>query len=500
MLDPVPSTHSHSSSDETRIRLPDEGLAADHTNSFYTRALAEVQSCVLEQVSSPATASFNYLMTHDSLTGLLNRSAFLAELQLRLAPRTGKKQCRGLLIVDLDFFRGVNVGQGIAAGDKALSIVAQRICAGAPSSAVIARLSGVEFAVLADFADVSEAQSAAAELLAELSVPMAVGRTSIEITARIGVSMVRETDTPDRLVSRAGAALHQAKKRGGNRCEMESSAHSDTDDGRMNRRGELRQAIEDGEFCLFYQPQIDLISGQMSGFEALVRWDHPDRGLLAPSAFIDFAEESGLILPLGAWVINAAVAQQVAWHRSASERPPVRMSINISAIQLNDPRLEEMVIEALERHGVAPGLLTLEITEMALTADPDAALRTLEALKALGVRLAIDDFGTGHSSLTYLKRVPIDELKIDRSFIAGLTTDSKDHAIVASCVQLAHATNLIAVAEGVETPAQLLALTELHCDLAQGYFYTRPMSAEDLEPWFIPRPENMRLDESHLVN
>ncbi|GAA1126319.1 hypothetical protein GCM10009582_24550 [Arthrobacter flavus] len=424
----------------------------------------------------------------------------MAELQVRLAQRAGKKQRRGLLLVDLDFFRAVNVGLGIAAGDEALRIVAQRMCAGAHPSAVIARLSGDEFAVLADFADVSEAQSAAAKLLAELSAPMAVGGTSVEITVSIGVSMVRETDIPDRLVGRAGAALHQAKKRGRNRCELESSAHGDPDDGRMNRRGELRRAIEDGELCLFYQPQIDLISGQMNGFEALVRWDHPDRGLLAPSAFIDFAEESGLILPLGAWVINAAVAQQAAWHRSASERPPVRMSINISAIQLNDPRLEEMVTEALERHGVAPGLLTLEVTETALTADPDAALRTLEILKALGVRLAIDDFGTGHSSLTYLKRFPIDELKIDRSFIAGLTTDSKDHAIVASCVQLAHATNLIAVAEGVETPTQLSALTELHCDLAQGYFYTRPMSAEDLEPWFIPRPENMRLDESQLVN
>ena len=500
MLDPVPSTNSHSSSDETPTGLTDEELASDHSSS-YTRALAEVRSCVLEQARNPAQAkvSFDYLMTHDSLTGLLNRGGFLAELQLCLAKRAGRKQRRGLLIVDLDFFRTVNVGLGIAAGDETLSIVAQRIRAAVHPSAVVARLSGVEFAVLADFADAGEAQSVAAELLEALSAPMAVGGTSIEITVSIGVSMASETDNPDRLVGRAAAALHQAKKRGRNRCEVECSMHSDPDDGQLNRRGELRRAIEDGELCLFFQPQIDLVSGQMNGFEALVRWDHPNKGLLAPSAFIDFAEESGLILPLGAWVINAAVAQQAAWHRSAAGRPPVRMSVNISAIQLSDPRLEEMVTEALERHGVAPGLLTLEITETALTADPVAALRTLEILKALGVRLAIDDFGTGHSSLTYLKRFPIDELKIDRSFIAGLTTDSKDHAIVASCIQLAHATNLIAVAEGVEMPAQLHALTELDCDLAQGYFYTRPMSAEDLEPWFIPRPDNMCLGEPQLV-
>ena len=502
MLDPAPRTDSHSSDDENSAAQTHEALAADHRISPYTQALAEVRGCVYEQANNPARAkaSFEYLMTHDSLTGLLNRAGFLTELRLLIAKAAGRKQRRGLLILDLDFFRAINVGLGIAAGDETLNIVAQRIRAAVQPSAVIARLSGVEFAILADFNDAAEAQAVAAELLSVLSAPMTVGGTTIEITVSIGVSMVSETDTPDRLVSRAAAALHHAKKRGRNRCEVECSIHGDPDDGQLNRRGELRRAIEDGDLCLFYQPQIDLVSGQMNGFEALVRWDHPNKGLLAPSAFIDFAEESGLILPLGAWVINAAVAQQAEWHRSASGRSPVRMSINISAIQLNDPRLEEMVTEALERHGVAPGLLTLEITETALTADPVAALRTLEILKALGVRLAIDDFGTGHSSLTYLKRFPIDELKIDRSFIAGLTTDSKDHAIVASCIQLAHATNLIAVAEGVETPEQLHELTGLGCDLAQGYFYTRPMTADDLEPWFIPRPDNQHVNRQQLVD
>ncbi|MBG6181785.1 putative bifunctional diguanylate cyclase/phosphodiesterase [Arthrobacter sp. CAN_A1] len=495
MLDPV-SNESVNEVPAARIH-PDP--VADPSYSSYEHALAEVRRYAIEQAADPETAraSFDHLMTHDSLTGLFNRAGFIAELRVLLAERAAWKRNRGILILDLDHFRSINVGLGIAAGDETLSIVAQRLGAAVRPAAVVARLSGVEFAVVDDFASAAEAQSSATELLSVLSAPMVVGNSTIEITVSIGVAMVSENETPDRLVGRAAAALHQAKKRGRNRCEVE---YDDPDDGEFNRRGELRRAIEDREFRLFYQPQIDLSSGQMNGFEALVRWDHPDRGLLAPAAFIDFAEESGLILPLGAWVIDAAVAQQAEWHRSAPDRPPVRMSINISAIQLNDPRLEEMVTETLFCHNVDPGLLTLEITETALTEDPVAALRTLQILNSLGVRLSIDDFGTGHSSLTYLKRFPIHELKIDRSFIAGLTTDSKDRAIVASCIQLAQATNLIAVAEGVETPDQLHTLMALGCDLAQGYFYTRPMSAEDLEPWFVPRPDNVRLSEHHLIN
>ncbi|MHA7155703.1 putative bifunctional diguanylate cyclase/phosphodiesterase [Arthrobacter sp. TMN-50] len=497
MIDPAPN-ESVNEAPDTRIHADP---TVDHSILSYEQALEEIRRCAIDQATDPETAqaSFDHLMTHDPLTGLLNRAGFLTELRVLLAEPTANERNRAILILDLDHFRAVNVDLGIAAGDETLNVVAQRLAAAVHLPAVIARLSGVEFAVVSDFVGAADAQLLATELLSVLSAPMVVGNSTVEITVSIGVAVANRNETPDRLVGRAAAALYQAKKRGHNRCEVEFG-HDDPDDGRLNRRSELRRAIEDEEFRLFYQPQIDLSNGQMNGFEALVRWDHPDKGLLAPSAFIDFAEESGLILPLGAWVIDAAVAQQAEWHRSAPGRPPVRMSVNISAIQLSDPRLEEVVTAALLRHNVDPGLLTLEITETALTEDPVAALRTLEILNALGVRLAIDDFGTGQSSLTYLKFFPIDELKIDQSFVAGLTTDSKDHAIVASCIQLAHATSLIAVAEGVETQDQLHTLNGLGCDLAQGYFYTRPMSAEDLEPWFAPRPDNVRLGDHCLVN
>nr|WP_253907981.1 bifunctional diguanylate cyclase/phosphodiesterase [Arthrobacter sp. H20] len=445
-------------------------------------------------------ASLEYLVSCDPLTGFLNRAGFLTELRNIFMEGPRKEATIGILIVDVDYFSAINDCLGIAAGDETLTVVAQRLRSTVRPAAMIARVSGDEFAVVDEFVNEEDAFWTANELMAALSFPMCAGGSTIENTVSIGIAMARGSDTPECLLGRAAAAMHQAKRSGRNRFEMESLSDAGQVDVRFKRRSELRRAIEDGELRLFYQPQIDLASGQMNGFEALVRWDHPERGLLDPSAFIDFAEESGLILPLGAWVINAAVAQQAQWHRLSAGRPPVRMSVNISAIQLNDPRLEELVTEALDRHYVAPEFLTLEVTETALTEDPVSALKTLEVLNALGIRLAIDDFGTGHSSLTYLKRFPIDELKIDRSFIAGLTTDSKDRAIVVSCIQLAHATNLIAVAEGVETPDQLHALTGLGCDLAQGYFYTRPMSAEDLEPWFVPRPDTVCLDWQELVD
>lgn len=466
----------------------------------YERALEDVRRGIEAQPTpAAAQAGLTHLMRHDPLTGLVNRTGFLSELWALLAEDGTDQSPVGVLILDIDHFMAVNEGLGIAAGDEALSIVAWRLRSTMSDTAVVARLDGDEFAVVDTFADTAAACQAAALLLAALNAPMIVGGSTLDLSVSIGFAMATSSDTTDGVLGRATTAVNRAKKLGRNRFEVEIGSTKDPTDGRLKRRGELRQAIDDGELLLFFQPQIDLANGQMSGFEALVRWDHPDRGLLDPGSFIDFAEESGLILPLGAWVVNAAVAQQAAWHRSSPGRAPVRMSVNISAIQLNDPHLADIVTAALERHNVAAGLLTLEITETALTVDPESALRTLNALSALGVSLSIDDFGTGHSSLVYLRRFPIDELKIDRSFIAGLTSDTKDHAIVTSCIQLAHATNMSAVAEGVETAGQLEALLGLGCDLAQGYFYTRPMTAVDLEPWFVPRPDNQIMSREQLT-
>lgn len=466
----------------------------------YERALEAVRRSIGGQPTrTAAEAGLAHLMSHDPLTGLVNRTGFLSDLCVLLAESDIEQPSVGVLILDIDHFMAVNEGLGIAAGDEVLSIAAWRLGSTVSDTAVVARLDGDEFAVIDTFVDTAAACQAAASLLAALNAPMIVGESTLDLSVSIGFAMASPGDTADGVLGRATTAVNRAKKLGRNRFEVELPSTKDPTDGRLKRRSELRQAIDDSELLLFFQPQIDLANGQMSGFEALVRWDHPDRGLLDPASFIDFAEESGLILPLGAWVINAAVAQQADWHRSSPGRAPVGMSVNISAIQLNDPHLADIVTAALEQHNVAAGLLTLEITETALTVDPESALRTLNVLSALGVRLSIDDFGTGLSSLVYLRRFPIDELKIDRSFIAGLTSDTKDHAIVTSCIQLAHATNMSAVAEGVETADQLEALLELGCDLAQGYFYTRPMTAVDLEPWFVPRPDNQIMSRQQFT-
>lgn len=499
MLDPA-SDSSPAFSSDTQSTQEYTDFMAGHSARSYVLALEDVRRGISDQPTrAAAEAGLAHLMSHDPLTGLVNRPGFLSDLWVLLAESSANQSSVGVLILDIDHFMAVNEGLGVAAGDEVLRIAAWRLGSTVSNTAVVARLDGDEFAVVDTYADTAAACQVAASLLAALNAPMIIGDSTLDLSASIGFAMAGPGDTADGVLGRATTAVNRAKKLGRNRFEVELASTKDPTDGRLRRRSELRQAIDDDELLLFYQPQIDLANGQMSGFEALVRWDHPDRGLLDPAAFIDFAEESGLILPLGAWVINAAVAQQADWHRSSPGRATVRMSVNISAIQLNDPHLADIVTSALERHKVAAGLLTLEITETALTVDPESALRTLNMLSALGVRLSIDDFGTGHSSLVYLRRFPIDELKIDRSFIAGLTSDTKDHAIVTSCIQLAHATNMSAVAEGVETADQLEALLELGCDLAQGYFYTRPMTAVDLEPWFVPRPDNQILSRQQLT-
>jgi EAL domain-containing protein (putative c-di-GMP-specific phosphodiesterase class I) len=252
---------------------------------------------------------------------------------------------------------------------------------------------------------------------------------------------------------------------------------------RLRALGELRRGINEGALRVHYQPRVDLHTGHTSGVEALVRWQHPTRGLLPPSEFISMAEESGLVRPLGAWVLGETLRQADNWRGEGPGGESLQFAVNLSARQLSDPDLVAMVEGALRLREIDPSLLLLEITETALMADPAGALESLTALKNLGVGLAVDDFGTGYSSLTYLKKFPIDELKIDRSFINGLGADSGDSAIVGSCIGLAHAVGIRAVAEGVETSGQVQTLVDMDCDLAQGYHFARPMPAPLLKEW-----------------
>jgi len=430
-----------------------------------------------------AEADLARLVHHDGLTGLPNRTALEAHLAALLA-RPGCGRDVALLYVGLDHFKVVNDSLGRAAGDELLVLVGERLTAGAPPGAMVARLGGDEFVVVETGGDVQGVTSLAAGLLVSLAVPMTIEGVEIETSASIGAAQSgADSDTAEGLLRNADIAMYRAKARGRNTWELHDGTVSDPAIDRLRLIGELRRGIERGELRVHYQPRIDLATGEMESVEALVRWQHPTRGLLSPAHFIDLAEETGLVRPLGAWVLEEAVRQAVQWRdtRHTTGRTPVEMSVNLSPRQLAAGDVVEVVTGILQRHGLEPALLTLEITETALVTDADAALAALTALKRLGVQLAVDDFGTGYSSLTYLQRFPVDELKIDQSFVAGLGTGPGDTAIVASCVQLAHAIGLRAVAEGVETEDQRRALVELGCDVGQGYLFSRPVPAVDLD-------------------
>lgn len=421
------------------------------------------------------------LAMHDALTGLPNR----AGLKMALEPLLGgsSKGTLAVLFLDLDHFKAVNDSLGHSAGDELLMAVAERLRAAVPGPGTVARLSGDEFLVVRTAVDTPEAVALAARLLDVLRAPMQIEGLEIVTSASIGIAVADNADeTLEDLIRRADIAMYRAKERGRGRWELHEPAETDPTVDRLRALGELRRGIRDGALRVHYQPQIDLRTGIASGVEALVRWQHPTRGLLPPSEFITMAEESGLVRPLGAWVLNETLKQAAAL-RQDPRNADLEFAVNLSARQLNDPELVDTVKGALQLWTMDPALLQLEITETALMSDPTAALESLTALKNLGVGLAVDDFGTGYSSLTYLKKFPINELKIDRSFITGLCTDSGDSAIVGSCIDLAHAVGIRAVAEGVETSGQEQALRAMGCDLAQGYLFARPLPAPLLEEW-----------------
>jgi diguanylate cyclase (GGDEF)-like protein/PAS domain S-box-containing protein len=445
-------------------------------------ALRRAEESEARRVS--AEAGLQFLALHDSLTGLPNRAGLVAQVDALVAGRADGCSPLSALVIDLDHFKAVNDSLGHAAGDELLTVVADRLRSACRTSAVLARLAGDEFVVVDSLADPGHLSVLAQRLLDVLAAPVVIEGMEIVVSASIGAATAEGPDDAfERLLRHADIAMYRAKSQGRNAWELHDPTTADPAVDRLRLLGELRRGVAAGELRLHYQPRVDVRTGSLTGVEALVRWAHPGRGLLPPSEFIEIAESSGLIRAVGAWVLDEAVAQAVAWQRQVPGGPRVEMAVNLSARQLADPGLLGTVEEALARHRLEPSLLTLEITETALMGDADAALATLTALEALGVELAVDDFGTGYSSLTYLKQFPVDELKIDQSFVAGLGTDSGDAAIVASCVQLAHAMGIRAVAEGVETDVQRLALLEMGCDLAQGYLYARPLEADGVAAW-----------------
>jgi diguanylate cyclase (GGDEF)-like protein len=423
----------------------------------------------------------------DSLTSLLSRVGLMPHLA-RMVRDTSQHGDLMTFVLGLDHFRVVNESLGRTAGDQVLMAVAERLTGLAGDGFICARVGDDEFAVVGG--DQGRGVSFAETILEAVSAPIVVDDLDIVVTASIGASMTPLAPTDDATpasiaetqLRQATTAMYEAKATGRNRWKRFDSVVDDSAINEIRLLGEIRNALAAEQFRLEYQPQLDLRTGQLHGYEALMRWDHPERGVVGPADFIDVAEKSGLISQLGAWACGEA-AEKCAQLNAAPDSPRVTVSVNVSARQLGDPRLAEMVGALLHENHLDPALLTLEITETGLIADSPSAHRNLDLLHHHGVRLSIDDFGTGHAGFAYLKDFPVDELKIDGSFVAGLGVSVEDTAIIASCIDVGHALGMTVVAEGVETREQVNRLTALGCDVIQGYFYSAPLRDDVLRTW-----------------
>ena len=416
------------------------------------------------------------LAFHDTLTRLPNRALFIDRLEHSLGRRRRHARGAAVLFIDLDDFKVVNDSLGHVEADVLLTQVGERLVAAIRPEDTAARLGGDEFAILLDDVDEEGAQAVARRLLADLAEPFPLAQRPVRIGGSIGIAhssagLTRASD----MLRAADLAMYQAKEAGKNqfRTFEPSLAHASTD--RLALDTDLHGAIERGEFVLHYQPIVDVRDSVPVAMEALLRWVHPARGVVPPSEFIPVAEKNGQMIPIGEWVIREACRQARAWQEASAGRGPIAVSVNLSGVQLQHPGLVAAVSLALEDAELSPELLMLEITESVIARETDATSRRLRQLKGLGVRLAIDDFGTGFSALSYLRRFPIDVVKIDRTFIEDIDEDDGARALVRGIVQLAHSLKLTTVAEGVETDAQQKRLVRIGCDRIQGFFISRPM-------------------------
>ena len=416
---------------------------------------------------------------HDPLTGLANRTQFLLQLARTLVDGAGDGAV--LLHIDLDRFRQVNDHLGQSNGDHVLLDVGARLAAVA-GDAVVARVGGDEFAILATGVhDQQDAMLLASRIRDALAAPILVAGEEVRITAALGIALARErSQVPENLLRDAEAATRRAKEQGPSNYEFFSREMRISALERIEDQRALDQALALHQFRLVYQPKLTLNTDRITGAEALLRWERPDGQTVAPAHFIPLAEESGMIVPLGTWVLQETAAQGARWSTTFPDHPPMRVCANVSPRQFRAsliPTVRRVLVET----DIDPALLYLELTESAVMADVDETIAILRGLKELGVGISIDDFGTGYSSLAYLKRFPLDELKIDRSFVAGIGRDPEDTAIVGAVIAMAHALQLEVVAEGVETSEQLDRLRSLGCDHVQGYLIARPTTADAID-------------------
>ena len=440
----------------------------------------KIESPDIEKTLRDHQSQLTYLTFHDPLTGLANRSLFYDRMDKSISRAKRSKNNLALLLVDLDRFKIINENLGTDAGDQYLKKVSEQLKQVLRDTDTIARLGGDEFViVLENIRDAENIEQIAKKILVVLAKPIVVEETELSSTASIGISLFpKDGDSTDKLLRHADIAMYRAKSAGKNQYQFFLKAMTDSAVNYLLLENDLRKAIENNELILHYQPQIDLSTNHIVGLEALVRWQHSERGIVPPMDFIPLAEETGLIEPLGEWVLMEACQKFSKWLKAGINFG--KIAVNLSARQFRLDGFEQLVGHVLRESGLPSRYLELEITETSIMENAAKTVSVLNELNNMGLSLAIDDFGTGYSSLAYLKRFPIHKLKVDRSFIKDIDEDENDAAIAKSIIDLGHNMSLEVIAEGVERQSQTSWLTDRGCDQVQGYFFSRPLSEDQL--------------------
>jgi len=475
---------------EYRIVLPTGAVrwinaVGDTTYDADGSAQRMIGICIDATERKQAEAQIEFLAHHDHLTQLPNRFVAMERLKMAMAYAYRAKENVALLFLDLDHFKAINDSLGHNMGDLLLVEVARRLQTCLRETDTVSRQGGDEFLViLTHIHDLTAVTGSAAKIVNALAAPYEIDGHALAVTVSVGIAIYpNDAQDTETLMQRADTAMYHAKGTGGNEFTFFSEQMNVAVAETLAIRSELRQALAAGEFALHYQPQIDLASGRILGAEALLRWHSPKRGLVLPDEFIFIAEDCGLIVPIGDWVLQEACRQAVRWQQAGL--PELTVAVNLSAMQFRRGNLQQSVVQALSASGLAPDLLELELTESILITEAEFALETVRNLKSLGIRFAIDDFGTGYSSLAYLKRFPIDKLKIAQTFVQDMDTNPEDAAIVHAVIQMARALKLKTIAEGAETAETIEHLRLHHCDEVQGDYYSQPLTEEEFTLYIL---------------
>jgi diguanylate cyclase (GGDEF)-like protein len=461
--------------ENTQAAAGDQLKMLQQANSHLVIATIEARE-LAEQVEA-AAVRLDHLAHHDVLTDLPNRMLLQDRLgqAIELAQRQGRQLA--VMFMDLDRFKHINDSLGHAIGDQLLQSVAQRLVGCVRRSDTVSRQGGDEFVLLLSIAHAEDAATSAQKMLEALALPHRIERHDLHISVSIGISIYPDDgQDAETLIKNADVAMYHAKESGRNNYKFFEQQMQDRAVQRQSIEASLRGALERQEFVLYYQPKIQLSSRTIVGVEALIRWQHPEQGLLPPAQFVSIAEDCGLILQIGSWVLREACLQARAWQQAGL--PPITVAVNASALEFRAKDFVENMRATLEDIGLEPHYLEIELTESVLMRDAESTDRALHALAELGVKLAIDDFGTGYSSLSYLRRFPIDTLKIDQSFVNQMTRNPDDATIVSAIISMGKSLQKRVIAEGVETAEQYASLLARHCDEGQGYYFGRPMVAQ----------------------